>query len=389
MLLFLAIGVLLLAYPFVSDALNDFLDQQLITVYQHQANKENQAVVQKNIQQMKKKNAKLAENKAEPGMNRYSQAIQEKEKVKADKTYYQKHTIAVLQIPKINLSLPIFDETNESFLQKGVSLLEGTSYPTGGKNTHAVLSGHRGLPTATLFTDLPKLTIGDMFYIEINKQHHAYKVDKIQTIEPTDTTSLKIQENKDLVTLMTCTPYMINTHRLLVTGHRVPYKETSKMDKMKRVSFLQAHLIYLWAIAGIVGIWLLAVVFFHWYLLAAWNKRQYTLAFSLVDKEGMPIADTLITVYDSHKKKVVNKEKKPLVQRTSQNGCVDFGKLSGNIYQVKIATSSTHAFFAKIQPKSIHAASFIFRKNRQFQIIDGKNQSVERLMIQLQGRDNS
>ena len=99
-------------------------------------------------------------------MDQYDQAIQKKEKRKVDKTYYQEHTIAVLEIPKINLSLPIFDETNEYFLQKGTSLLEGTSYPTGGKNTHAVLSGHRGLSTARLFTDLPKLAIGDTFYIE-------------------------------------------------------------------------------------------------------------------------------------------------------------------------------------------------------------------------------
>lgn len=106
--------------------------------------------------------------------------------MKTDKTYFEKHTIGVLTIPEINVHLPIFDETNTVLLEKGASLLEGTSYPTGGESTHAVISSHRGLPQAKLFTDLPKLTLGDSFYIEINGQTLAYQVDQIKTVEPTD-----------------------------------------------------------------------------------------------------------------------------------------------------------------------------------------------------------
>ncbi len=103
-------------------------------------------------------------------------------------------------------------------LEKGASLLEGTSYPIGGKSTHAVLSSHRGLSQAKLFTNLPQLKIKDHFYIEINGQYLAYQVDQIKTVEPTETEALQIQEDQDLVTLVTCTPYMINSHRLLVEG---------------------------------------------------------------------------------------------------------------------------------------------------------------------------
>ncbi|HCB28564.1 sortase [Enterococcus durans] len=389
MLLFLTIGVLLLAYPFVSDALNNFLDQQLITVYQHQANKENQAVVQKVIKKMNEKNAELVKNKAEPGMDQYDQAIRKKEKRKVDKTYYQEHTIAVLEIPKINLSLPIFDETNEYFLQKGTSLLEGTSYPTGGKNTHAVLSGHRGLSTARLFTDLPKLAIGDTFYIEINKQHHAYKVDNIQTIEPTNTEPLKIQANKDLVTLMTCTPYMINTHRLLVRGHRVPYKETNETTKMKRISFIQAHLIYLWGLLGIIGSCLIIWILWHWTILGMWEKRQYALRFSLIDRVGLPLNEVLITVYDSHKKKIITRTQEEISDVTNQNGFIDLGELPGKYYQVKISLSPTHSFFVKIRPKSRTENYFIFRKNRYIRMIGTKDRQLDSPIIQIRRKDKS
>ncbi|OTN94487.1 srtC [Enterococcus faecium] len=106
-------------------------------------------------------------------------------------------------------------------MEKGSSLLEGTSFPTGGKNTHAVISGHRGLPQVKLFTDLPELQEGDEFYLEVYGETLVYQVDQIKTVVPTDTQDLQIESGKDLVTLLTCTPYMINSHRLLVRG--IPY----------------------------------------------------------------------------------------------------------------------------------------------------------------------
>ncbi|MDY4306844.1 class C sortase [Enterococcus mundtii] len=160
-----------------------------------------------------------------------------------------------MTIPKINVSLPIFDQTTTKLLEKGACLLEGTSYPIGGKSTHAVLSSHRGLPQAKLFTDLPQLKIEDHFYIEINGQYLAYQVDQIKTVAPTETEALQIQENQDLVTLVTCTPYMVNSHRLLVRGHRVAVepeeiKESlEKVKRAKRTAFLLVN--------GLISVFLL------------------------------------------------------------------------------------------------------------------------------------
>ena len=131
--------------------------------------------------------------------------------------------IGHIEIPKIGQDLPVYAGTSEEVLQKGVGHLEGTSLPVGGNSTHSVLTAHSGLPEATLFTELRKLEIGDKFYIHNIKEILAYQVDQIKVVEPTDFNDLLIDPGHDYVTLLTCTPLMINTHRLLVRGHRVEY----------------------------------------------------------------------------------------------------------------------------------------------------------------------
>lgn len=131
--------------------------------------------------------------------------------------------IGHVQIPRLNEDLPVYAGTSESVLQKGVGHLEGTSLPVGGLNNHAVLTAHRGLPSAKLFSDLDKMEIGDKFYIHNIKETLAYEVDDILVVEPNDFEPVLIKEGQDYVTLLTCTPYMINSHRLLVRGHRVEY----------------------------------------------------------------------------------------------------------------------------------------------------------------------
>lgn len=126
-----------------------------------------------------------------------------------------------LSIPKINVSLPIYHGTEESVLQIAVGHLEGSSFPIGGKSTHAVLSAHRGLPSARLFTDLDKLETGDTFEITVLNRVLTYEVDNISIVLPEEAEGLLVQQGKDLVTLMTCTPYGINSHRLLVRGRRI------------------------------------------------------------------------------------------------------------------------------------------------------------------------
>ncbi|MCU5752476.1 class C sortase [Lactococcus lactis] len=149
-----------------------------------------------------------------------------------EKSYFRKHMLGAIFIPTINVSLPLYDETNDVLLDNGATLLQGTSYPIGGPSTHSVITGHSGLPDKRIFTDLSKLKKGDMFYIEILDEKLAYRIETFQTVLPTQLNSLKIIDNQDLVTLITCTPYMVNTHRLLVTGVRVPYSD-NKIEKQK------------------------------------------------------------------------------------------------------------------------------------------------------------
>ena len=142
-----------------------------------------------------------------------------------------------IEIPKIGTQSPIYEGTSEEVLQKGIGWLTGTSLPVGGPSTHTVLSGHRGLPTSRLFTDLDKLEVGDEFYIRNLSEILAYKVTEIQIVEPSDSSALNIVEGEDKATLLTCHPYMVNSHRLLVTGDRVPY--TGQLDEKTDLGFFE------------------------------------------------------------------------------------------------------------------------------------------------------
>ena len=131
--------------------------------------------------------------------------------------------MAYVDIPKINVCLPVQQGTDADTLERAVGHVVGTSLPVGGSSTHAVLSAHSGMASSKLFSDIDQLAVGDTFYIHVLGEVLAYKVDAIHTVLPTDTSLLQIEDGKDLVTLMTCAPFGINTHRLLVRGHRVPY----------------------------------------------------------------------------------------------------------------------------------------------------------------------
>ena len=126
-----------------------------------------------------------------------------------------------LYIPKISVRLPIYHGTDDSVLQKGIGHLAGSSLPVDGESQHVVLSGHTGLPSSTLLTDLVELEVGDIFKIDILNQRYTYEVDQILVVEPNETDSLEIEEGKQYATLVTCTPYGVNTHRLLVRGHLI------------------------------------------------------------------------------------------------------------------------------------------------------------------------
>ena len=137
-----------------------------------------------------------------------------------------------IEIPTLTVSLPVYHGTSDAVLQIAVGHLEWTSLPVGGEGTHCVLSGHRGLPSAKLFTHLDKLVVGDTFILRILDEILTYEVDQILIVEPNDVSALHIEEGKDLCTLVTCTPYGVNSHRLLVRGHRVENAEEAKIVRV-------------------------------------------------------------------------------------------------------------------------------------------------------------
>lgn len=166
-------------------------------------------------------------------------------------------------IEKINVTLPIYHGTSDEVLQNGIGHLEGTSLPIGGENTHSVISGHRGLPSATLFTNLDRLIIGDTFHIRVLGETLTYEIDQITAVAPNDWSELKIAGGMDYCTLLTCTPYAVNTHRMLVRGHRI---ETPPEELDTEVQWYQAvadqnwKLILLIAAAGVLVLAIITVI---------------------------------------------------------------------------------------------------------------------------------
>ena len=174
--------------------------------------------------------------------------------------------MGTLEIPCIDVDLPIYHGVSEEVIRKGVGHIQETAFPIGGAGTHAVLSTHRGLPEARLFTDLDKMEIGDMFYIRIFDEILAYEVDEIKVIEPSDLSGIKSVENKDYVTLLTCTPYGINSHRLLVRGERREYVPEVKEEIQKRTLHTE------WYIPAAVAILILVFAARLWY--GAYRRRR-------------------------------------------------------------------------------------------------------------------
>lgn len=166
--------------------------------------------------------------------------------------------IGYIDVPKINQQIPVYAGTSEDILQHACGHLEGTSLPIGGKDTHAVITAHRGLPQVKLFRDLDKMEVGDLFFFTNVKETLAYKVDQILVVEPWDFEPVLVVEGKDLMTLLTCTPYMINSHRLLVRGHRVPYVPEVK-EEIERAKFNYKSLI----VPGIVLAVVMVIVFLY------------------------------------------------------------------------------------------------------------------------------
>ena len=217
------VGVSVLLYPTVSDYWNSLHQSQAIATYADSVETMDEQDYEKLWDAAVSYNQKLFQSGHGLGLK-----DEEKEEYNELLDVSGTGIMSYIEIPKIKCSLPIYHGTDEGVLQIAVGHIEGSSLPVGGLNTHCVLSGHRGLPSAKLFSNLDKLEEGDIFMIRTLDQTLTYEVDQIRIVLPDEVDDLKIEEGKDLCTLVTCTPYGINTHRLLVRGHRVANQEEAE-----------------------------------------------------------------------------------------------------------------------------------------------------------------
>ena len=218
------VGIGLLAYPSFSDYWNSFHQSRMVMTYAEHVADMNTEEYDRILDAARVYNAALAQT----GM-KWQMEEEERAAYEAELNFDGTGVMGYIKIQKIDVMLPIYHGTEEQVLQTSIGHLEESSLPVGGESTHCLLSGHRGLPSARLFTDLDKMREGDTFTLTILNETLTYEVDHIWIVEPTDLGHLQIEEGKDLCTLITCTPYGINTHRLLVQGHRIDHVDGCAM----------------------------------------------------------------------------------------------------------------------------------------------------------------
>ena len=216
LVLIFCIGLSLLLYPTVSDYWNSLHQSRAISNYADAVAALDNEDYDRILESARNYNQNLAKNGT-------SWNLTEEQKEEYEKQLCVDDTgiMSYIEIPSIDCSLPIYHGTDEGVLQKAIGHIPGSSLPVGGKSTHCVLSGHRGLPSAKLFTDLDQLKEGDTFLLRTLDETLTYQVDQILIVEPNELQALQIEEGEDLCTLVTCTPYGVNSHRLLVRGHRI------------------------------------------------------------------------------------------------------------------------------------------------------------------------
>ena len=258
-LLFL-VGLSILLYPTVSNLWNKYRDSQLISKYSSSVSSDNNS---EKLQEMWKAAEEYNKQiKQESVPDAFSVRDGQTDPVYESLLNLNGDSMmGYVEIPVIGESIPIYHYTTEESLEKGAGHLFGSSLPVGGPDTHCIISAHRGLPSAKLFTDLNLVKEGDVFYLHVLDQVLAYEVDQIQIVLPEETSSLAITEGEDYVTLVTCTPYAVNTHRILVRGHRTTYEEAKEIEKTEqKVSGFSNPSLLMLALCVIIGIVIAVVI---------------------------------------------------------------------------------------------------------------------------------
>ena len=250
-LIFLA-GLGFLLYPTVSNLWNRAHQSRAIATYTKQVEKLDDSQNKEMLNAARKYNKSLLKKS-----DHWKLSKKDKKKYESLLDVSGTGIMGYIEVPKIDCSLPIYHGTDEGALQIAIGHLEGSSLPVGGKSTHCVLSGHRGLPSARLFTDLDQMEEGDVFVLNVLGRKLAYEVDQIKVVLPDEMSDLEIVQGKDLCTLVTCTPYGINTHRLLVRGHRTKYIEETVVRVQKEAEKKETGI---WLLAGGGAVFLIIII---------------------------------------------------------------------------------------------------------------------------------
>lgn len=251
MTIMLLIGVGLILYPTVADAWNRHVSSRAVAGYVEQVADTSKEDREAQLERAREYN----ENLVHQGITRFLPTEEEKKEYNSILDVTGTGIMGYVTIPKIKSRLPIYHGTDETVLQIAAGHLEGSSFPVGGASTHAVLTGHTGLPSAMLFTGIDTLENGDTFTITVYDDVLTYEVDHIEVVLPDNVEPLAIQEGKDLASLVTCTPYGVNSHRLIVTGHRIPTPESVKDQEFKDEGLRQD----IWITAAIIAVVIAAV----------------------------------------------------------------------------------------------------------------------------------
>lgn len=241
-------GFLICIFPVISNIVERQRQADAVATYRQTMEKEDEKEIEEKWRQANEYNEMLFQAKG--GI------VEETEEKKYEEllNIHGTDIMGSLEIPKIQVELPIYHGTEDEVLSNGIGHLEGTSLPIGGENTHSVLTGHRGLPSSKLLVRLDEMKIGDLFFIHTYKEVMAYKVEDIMVVKPEDTAWMEIKGEKDLVSLVTCTPFGINSHRLIVTGHRVDYKEKEYIKIKPQIPSVREIIVTVFPILFVVSI---------------------------------------------------------------------------------------------------------------------------------------
>ncbi len=324
LLICIAVGLLITLYPFYVDSLNSLMDQKRMEQVQKRTAAENEAQRKK----MEEQNQRLTDQGFNPGADPFDEQNRNESTTSSQ---LEEWLIGSVNIPKIQISISLYDRLNGMILENGAGVLQGTSFPLGGNSTHSVISAHSGLPNRRLFTELNRLEHGDTFILTVLGEKLAYQVENIQVVLPDDTSVLTIEEGKDLVILLTCTPYMINTHRLLVTGHRIPYSESVKKEEEKgnQERNLRQLLILAGTIIAVVILLLFIGRLIYQYRL---SKKVLDFSFIISDSAGNPVNGGSFIL--KHKKKTLTRNGVPFSVQSDHYGKVKLDQLPGGTYRI-------------------------------------------------------